>query len=472
VLQWLAEQEEHYEHVIFECDDTPSAWSARCLRQADVVMFAAAANADPAPGAHEVRLRDGAMGFADTPRELILVHAGAASGTARWLDDTGRFRRHHHVIRHDPAGYDRIARLVTGRAHGLVLGGGGARGFAHLGALRAFQEARIPIDIIGGTSMGAIVGAQYVMGYSLDHIIDLNRRSFVHTNPISDYTIPLVSLIAGDRMSRTLKKMFGDARIEDQRLPYFCVATNLSRATIAVHQQGSLAFAVGTSIAVPGLAPPLIQNGDFLVDGGLLENVPVGVMRRVSQGRVFTVDVSKRVEFTTTRKPYHALSGWRVLRERLGRVTRRASVPSMYELLWRATVLNSVHRSDEVRRMSDVYIHPELDDVEMRRMSDVYIHPELDDVEIFEFKEFDRAMEAGYRATVEALSNGANAANLASVSAVRAESAAAQCEPDAAALLPAESRSLAVSKSPVPSNCHAIGSETMLRSPRSAICGT
>jgi NTE family protein len=441
VLQWLAEQEEHYEHVIFECDDTPSAWSARCLRQADVVMFAAAANADPAPGAHEVRLRAGAMGFADTPRELILVHAGAAIDTARWLDDGGRFRRHHHVVRYDPAGYDRIARLVTGRAHGLVLGGGGARGFAHLGALRAFQEARIPIDIVGGTSMGAIVGAQYAMGYSLDRMIDLNRRSFVHTNPISDYTIPLVSLIAGDRMSRTLKKMFGDARIEDQRLPYFCVATNLSRATIAVHQQGSLAFAVGTSIAVPGLAPPLIHNGDFLVDGGLLENVPVGVMRRVSQGRVFTVDVSKRVEFTTTRKPYNALSGWRVLRERLGRVTKRATVPSMYQLLWRATVLNSVHRSDEVQRMSDVYIHPE-----------------LDDVEIFEWKEFDRAMEAGYRATAEALSNGANAAS--------------QCEPDAAALLTDESRSLAVSKSPVPSNCHAVGSETMLRSPRSAICGT
>ena len=206
-----------------------------------------------------------------------------------------------------------------------MLGGGGARGFAHLGALRAFQEARIPIDIVGGTSMGAIVGAQYAMGYTLDHMIELNRRCFVHTNPISDYTIPLVSLIAGDRMSRTLKKMFGDARIEDQWLPYFCVATNLSRATIAVHQQGSLAFAVGTSIAVPGLAPPLIQNGDFLVDGGLLENVPVGVMRRVSQGRVFTVDVSKRVEFTTTRKPYGSLSGWRVLREQFGRIARRAT---------------------------------------------------------------------------------------------------------------------------------------------------
>jgi predicted acylesterase/phospholipase RssA len=187
--------------------------------------------------------------------------------------------------------------------------------------------------------------------------------------------------------------MFGDARIEDQWLPYFCVATNLSRAQIAVHQQGSLAFSVGTSIAVPGLAPPLIQNGDFLVDGGLLENVPVSVMRRVAQGRVITVDVSKRVEFTTTREPYHALSGWRVLRERFGRVARRATVPSMYALLWRATVLNSVHRSEDVRRSSDLYVHPQ-----------------LDDIEIFEWQEMDRAIEAGYRAAVDALSGDAGAA--------------------------------------------------------------
>jgi predicted acylesterase/phospholipase RssA len=167
--------------------------------------------------------------------------------------------------------------------------------------------------------------------------------------------------------------------------------------------------------------------------------VPVGVMRRVSQGRVFTVDVSKRVEFTTTREPYHALSGWRVLRERIARVGRRATVPSMYKLLWRATVLNSIHRSEEVRRSSDVYIHPT-----------------LDDIEIFEWKEIDRAIETGYRAAIEALSGGEAAASHA-------------CEEDAA-LAPVSSRSFAVSKSPAPSNCHATGSETMLRSPRSAIC--
>jgi NTE family protein len=287
---------------------------------------------------------------------------------------------------HGAADYDRVARLVTGRAHGLVLGGGGARGFAHLGVLRAFEEAGIPIDIIGGTSMGAIVGAQYASGYSVDEMVALNRRCFVDSNPIRDYTVPLVSLIKGNRMARVLRCMFGDARIEDQWRPFFCVATNLSRATIAVHQQGWLPFAVGTSIAVPGLAPPLIHDGDFLVDGGLLENVPVGVMRSVSTGLVFTVDVSQRVEFTTTVEPYAHLSGWRVLANRLGLSRRREKVPSMFKLLWRSTVLNSVHRSADVRRLSDIYIHPP-----------------LDDVEIFDWKSLDRAIEVGYRSAVAAL---------------------------------------------------------------------
>lgn len=389
VLRWIGEQEAHYHHVVFECDALPSAWSARCLRQADLALFVADASADAAPRPHEIQLRAGELGYAGTPRELVLVHADRATprDTGRWLAE-GRFARHHHVRAGAAADYERVARLVTGRAHGLVLGGGGARGFAHLGALRAFEERRVPIDIIGGTSMGAIIGAQYAAGAGVDAIVEAMRRGFVQQNPICDYTVPLVSLITGNRMARVLTRMFGEARIEDQWRPFFCVATNLSRATIAVHRQGPLAFAVGTSAAVPGLAPPLIQDGDFLVDGGLLDNVPVAVMRQVSSGTVFAVDVSQRVEFRTTREPYTHLSGWRVLRDRLGLSRRRDAdpVPSMLKLLWRSTVLNSVHRSAAVRRSSDVYIHPA-----------------LDGIEIFDWREMDRAIEAGYRTTLESL---------------------------------------------------------------------
>lgn len=386
VLQWLAEQEGEFDHLVFECDPTPSPWSARCLRQADVVLFVAAESSDPAPAAHEAKLRAGAMGFNETPRELVLVHPDGTSpyGTERWLQE-GRFTRHHHVREWNGADYERVARLVTGRAHGLVLGGGGARGFAHLGVLRAFEEARIPIDIIGGTSMGAVIAGQYVTGHSVDAMIDLTRRSFVDRNPITDYTIPLVSLISGGRMSRVLGRMFGDVHIEDLWRPYFCVATNLSRATVTVHREGPLKYAVATSIAVPGLAPPLIHRGDFLVDGGLLDNVPVAVMRKVSQGTVFAVDVSQNVEFKATQEPYPYLSGWRALRDRL-RGTPSTQVPSMLKLLWRSTVLNSIHRSETVKKLTDVYIHPD-----------------LDGVEIFDWHALDKAVEVGYRAASEAL---------------------------------------------------------------------
>jgi NTE family protein len=318
---------------------------------------------------------------------MILVHQEHTSpyGTERWLQD-GRFTRHHHVRAWNGADFERVARLVTGRAHGLVLGGGGARGFAHLGVLRAFEEAKIPIDIIGGTSMGAVIAAEYVTGHSVDAMIDLTRRSFVDRNPITDYTIPLVSLISGGRMARVLGRMFGDVHIEDLWRPYFCVATNLSRATVTVHREGPLKYAVATSIAVPGLAPPLIHRGDFLVDGGLLDNVPVAVMRQVSQGTVFAVDVSQRVEFKAAQEPYAYLSGWRALRDRLRGTPRHAQVPSMLKLLWRSTVLNSIHRSETVQKLSDVYIHPD-----------------VDGVEIFDWHALDKAVDVGYRAASEAL---------------------------------------------------------------------
>ena len=192
-------------------------------------------------------------------------------------------------------------------------------------------------------------------------------------------------------MSRTLKKMFGDARIEDQWLPYFCVATNLSRATIAVHQQGSLAFTVGTSIAVPGLAPPLIQNGDFLVDGGLLENVPVGVMRRVSQGtRVHRGREQARRVHDDARAVPRAIGMARAARaDRTRRQARDAcrACTSCCGARRCSTACIARRRCGDVGRL-----HPSRASTTSRSSSG---------------KEMDRAIDAGYRAAVEALAPGA-----------------------------------------------------------------
>ena len=187
-------------------------------------------------------------------------------------------------------------------------------------------------------------------------------------------------------MVKVLGQMFGEARIEDQWLSYFCVASNLSQADITVHQQGPLWRAVTSSIAVPGIAPPLVHLGDFLVDGGVLDNLPIGVMRRLASGTVFAVDVSGRVEFKTTRAPYARLSGWQVLRDRLNPFAHHDAVPSILRILTRAAMLNSVNRSAEIRRAADVYIHPPIEGIEM-----------------FDWKALDQAVEIGYRATAGAL---------------------------------------------------------------------
>src|SRR6185437_7568175 len=126
--------------------------------------------------------------------ELVLMHRGSdrAFGTIEWLRHR-TIAGHHHVYAAQSGSYDRLARFVTGMANGLVLSGGGARGFAHIGVLRALREAAIPVDVIGGSSMGAIIAAQFAAGFTPEAMVDLNRRAFSGSD-LSDLTVPAVAL--------------------------------------------------------------------------------------------------------------------------------------------------------------------------------------------------------------------------------------------------------------------------------------
>jgi predicted acylesterase/phospholipase RssA len=171
-----------------------------------------------------------------------------------------------------------------------VLGGGGARGFAHPGVIRALHEAGVPIDLIGGTSMGAFMAMGYALGLTPDEMVERGLKATEH---LMDLTVPIVSLIAAKRMARRLTTELGDLQIEDLHLPYFAVSANLSRAEVMVHARGSLVKAVQASNSAPALFPPVIMDGDLLMDGALLDNVPVDVMRRFANGgTVIAVDVS------------------------------------------------------------------------------------------------------------------------------------------------------------------------------------
>src|SRR5690606_12446049 len=158
--------------------------------------------------------------------------------------------------------------------------GGGARGYAHLGVLRALEARGVPVDVVGGTSMGALLGA----GIALDRdSAELTERALTiaaKRSPLIDFTLPFAAAATGGKVTRLLQRECGDARIEDLWRPYFCMATNLTRAESQVIDRGFAWEAVRASIAIPGLFPPFLRDGsDVLVDGGVMNGLPADVMR-------------------------------------------------------------------------------------------------------------------------------------------------------------------------------------------------
>ncbi|MEO8620139.1 MAG: cyclic nucleotide-binding domain-containing protein, partial [bacterium] len=222
LLNWLNEREERTRYVIYECDATLTQWTQRCLRQADLVLAVAHADADPAPGEVERALTaPAAEQRAATPRyELVLLHKpGTArpNGTARWLHarTAGGVAAHHHIQLQRPADIARLARSIAGASLGLALSGGGARGFAQIGVMRALAELDLEVDVVGGTSMGAVLAGLLAMGHDVPTIIAMSRKGFVGLDVIRDLTAPMVSLMRGTSSVKLLQTMFGDVQIED-----------------------------------------------------------------------------------------------------------------------------------------------------------------------------------------------------------------------------------------------------------------
>ncbi|MCK5735884.1 MAG: cyclic nucleotide-binding domain-containing protein, partial [Spirochaetaceae bacterium] len=213
--------ENHYDIIIFSADGKDSQWSRRCLRQADKVLLIAEAEDDPTPSPYE-RSFTGDDSIASPGRSLVLLHSKETlvpRGTAAWLADR-KVDFCLHVKHEDEAGYRRLARIVSGRAVGLVLSGGGAKGYAHAGVLKALEEAGIEIDMIGGTSIGSVIGAGYAMGLSPDEIILKNMDLFKRHNPFKEYTLPIMSVLGSGKLDSLFKEAFGEIRIEDLWLNY------------------------------------------------------------------------------------------------------------------------------------------------------------------------------------------------------------------------------------------------------------
>jgi NTE family protein len=376
---WFHRLERANEAVVYLTDPRPTHWSRMCIRRADVLLLVADADCNPQRWLALDTMDE--VAAAMRAAEIVLVHrVGRESYKARdWLL-AQQCRRLHHVRDKDDVA--RVARLLTGRSVGLVLSGGGARGFAHIGVLRALREAKIPIDSIGATSIGSIIGAGWAAGWGYEEMVERLRRTFVVSNPLNDYTLPLISLVAGRKVSRLLRQEFGETDIEDLRLPYYCVSANLSNGQLAVHRRGNVWLWLRASIAIPGVLPPVFTEKQAYVDGATLNNLPVDIMREDFHGPIIAVDASGDRGFSSELEMTELPSLWKLWN--LFRNTKPSA--NIMQILLRAGMLNSAATS-----------------IAQRELATVLLRPPLEGVDLLDWRAFDRAIEMGYRYAAEAL---------------------------------------------------------------------
>ena len=359
--------EDENAHVLLVDEAGAGVWSDLCARQADRTLLVATAESPP-PGEA-------------SPHADLVVLGPSSGGALRALLDAVQPRAHHRLASTEPSdpGAGRLARRLVGRALGVVLSGGGARGFAHIGALAELEADGIEVDRYGGCSMGSFIAAMAAAGWSARDIRDRCHEELVRHSPFNDYTLPRVALIRSRKAARMFDRLFGEMTIEELAKPLFTVSADLLSSRLVVHRRGSLTEAVGASMSIPGLVPPLSRSGRLLVDGGVLNNLPIDAMADSGEGPIVAVDVVRRLEASAVDEP---------------------PLPSIMETLSRATVLGSVERAERNRELALLVITPETQDIPLR-----------------DFRALDRVVEVGRAAARAALDTGAREEILAAVTA-------------------------------------------------------
>ncbi len=354
--------------------DPEETWSRTCVHEADLVIALTGGRPDRTWLAHAPALRG---------CELIVLGPGVDEETLAALQP-----REVQVIavesRRGPA-LEATARRIAGRSLGLVLSGGGARALAHLGALEELTAAGLRFDRVAGVSLGSLVGAGVAMGLTPQELYETFERSFRSTNPAHDFTIPAFSLLRGTRARQLLQEVFGERRIEELPLRFFCLSCDLMEREVVVHRTGRVVDAVYPSFAIPGVFPPVARpDGRLLVDGGVLDNLPVEAIARTGEGPVIAVDVTGGMgRFQQNQRPGLA---------RLSKPMRRmltgseAELPGLAETIVRTLTVGSIDTVAAAR------LHAEL-----------VITPAVDGIGLMEWRAIDRARELGRRAAREAL---------------------------------------------------------------------
>jgi NTE family protein len=374
---WFSRMEDTHDFVLYVAELDEPAWANLCARQVDRLFVVGDALTAP-PKSIPARTAHGLQQFTD----LILLRdprMRRPANTRVWLDavEPGRW---FHAVEGDAGDAARIARIVTGTAVGLVLSGGGARAYAHIGAIKALHEAGVCFDFLGGASMGAVIAAGPALGWTDEELDTRIRRAFVKSDPLSDLAFPMIAMTRARKVAGLLEEAYGDVDIADMPLPFFAVSSNLTTGRVEVHRRGLLRRAMRASISIPGVMPPVVMDGQVLVDGAVIKNFPTDVMRQLNAGPIIGVDMSQARGVDP-----HALenppSWWRWIASGAWK-----KGPPIVSILMRSATITTDAEMDDTRAEADLLILP---------------MPEGSDIR--DWKVYDPVVEAGRKAAVEAL---------------------------------------------------------------------
>ncbi|GAW16076.1 hypothetical protein ANO14919_054990 [Xylariales sp. No.14919] len=417
--QYLADLEEKYGLVVYVADTSVAApWTQTCITQADCILLVGLAESSPEIGEYERFM----LGTKSTARKtLVLLHADRDSKpglTRSWLKTRVWINGgHYHMqmsfgatalpvhppgpakkggptlkervqtlqaeiqryttrkIRQRPyyspdtpfkGDFQRLARRLCGKSIGLVLGGGGARGIAHIGVIKAIEEAGIPVDIVGGTSMGAFMGGLYARHADIVPMYGLAKKFAGRMSSMwrfaLDLTYPSASYTTGHEFNRGIFKTFGKHQIEDFWLEFYCNTTNISKSRAEIHTSGYAWRYVRASMSLAGLLPPLCDEGSMLLDGGYVDNLTVSHMKSLGADVIFAIDVGS-LDDDTPQTYGDTLSGMWAFFNRWNPLSTTPNPPTLAEIQGRLAYVSSVDALERAKAMPGcIYMRPPVDD--------------------------------------------------------------------------------------------------------------
>ncbi|THD76222.1 MAG: cyclic nucleotide-binding domain-containing protein [Phenylobacterium sp.] len=378
--EWFSDVERTHDFVLYLAETTDGGWRHAVARQVDRLFRVG--RGDRKPPRKEIEPPPASPLTAQQLVDLILLQPSDIDrpvGSEAWMD-AAQPARLFHLRRDNEGDLQRIARVLTGQSVGLVLSGGGARAYAHVGAIRALRERNIPIDFVAGVSMGAIIAAGVAMGWDDEELDRRIKEAFVNTSPLADIAFPLLALTHGLQVAERLAHHFGDTEIADLWLPFFCLSTNLTTGAYHLHRRGLLRRALRASISLPGVLPPATEDGDVLVDGAVLKNFPADMMRAWQLGPVVGVDVTWGRSITAED------------------VTRPTSV---WKWLWSGEWRKGPPIVSLLMRAATLSTGPDI--AASRAATDVLVLPDVSSIEIRDWSAYAPAVAEGYRTMIAAL---------------------------------------------------------------------